>query len=127
MSEKKLIVEVEVEDGLPGAEWKVEKDPRLLLAVAYELDKILKHNYACNVTGDKFIAEWEDGHTRLTLPEVNGDTRMLYFILMKTIEAMAKVLIEIEWGTRVMAELQAKVARAKLLDKGIAIPGQLVL
>lgn len=133
MSEERIIVEVSVENGLPGAEWAVERDPRLLLAVVFKLQEFQKHNSGYQaremVGSDKFTAVWKDGNVELFIPLVDGDHRVFLFILEQTILAMAKVLIEIEWGSRIMAELQEKVARARMLNKGIAVPGggQIVL
>lgn len=97
-----LIVEVDVKNGLPGTKWYIKQEPRYLLAVVHGLkefqrDRCQKNHLFRPNTG-KFAAKWEDGYVKLEVPMIDGDFEVFLFVLIQTLESMAKSLLEIKWG-----------------------------
>lgn len=111
-----VIVEVNVENGLPGSRWWIKDDPRYLLAVVYRLKEFQARNTdyppkAAMKNSDKFVARWQDGYAEIEIPFVDGDLETFLFVLIQTLESIAKVKIEVEWGGKFMkAMLQSKIA-----------------
>lgn len=116
-----IIVEVNVENGLPGSKWNIRPDPRYLLAVVHKLRECTKKGAPFLVPGiDKFSATWDDGYVNVEIPVINGNQEMFLFVLTQTLESMAKVKIETEWGAKFLETMIAKPT--------IAMPGgQMVL
>lgn len=106
-----LIVEVNVENGLPATEWRIKDDPRYLLAVVHELKEYQKRNDVQTTTvSGKFVARWmnETNRVQLEIPFVDGDYKMFLFVLTQTLESMAKIKIEIEWGRKFLGAMMAQ-------------------
>jgi len=125
-----MIIEVEIKEGLPAPVWNVVRDPRILLAVVYELKKMLK-------SGDFSEVQWSEGNffrvfvappeeIAIEFPMDTINRERLVYVLCGVLESMARILFEFEWGARFLADMQMKAAQSK----GIVVPrvdGKLVL
>lgn len=106
-----ILVAVNVENGLPGSTWQIKQDPRYILAVVHRLRG---HIDVSKATGNMFTATWNDGFVELEMPRVDGDYDMFLAVVKTLLESMAKVMIEVEWGSKFL-----KAA----MSGGIAVPG----
>lgn len=120
MSEPELILEVDVDvkNGLPGTSWSIKRDPRYLFAVVYKLREYalrddMYHSQTLLST-NKFVARFADGDVQMEIPYVDGNHRMFLSVLIQVIEAIAKVLLELDWGSKFMVKMnQQKIAVPK--------------
>lgn len=128
-----LILEVNVENGLPGTAWifgQDRQDPRYLLAVVYKLREYQEDDSAYRSTPvwaedlEKFVATWQNGYVQLAIPVIDGDYKVFVFVLAQVLESIAKIKIELQWGDeffkRLLVKNKSKVARP-------SIGGQMVL
>lgn len=104
-----IIVEVDVVDGLPGTMWTIKQDPRYLLAVVHKLKEYQRHGTPIATGADKFVARWlEGGYVEIEVPAIDGDHKAFLFVLTQTLESIAKIKIEMEWGRKFLGQMMAQ-------------------
>jgi len=98
-----------VENGPPGTEWRIKDDPRHLLAVVHKLKEYQAqdtHYVKKRFPPDKFVARMgETGYVEIEVPYMNGDRNAFLFVLTQTLESMAKIKIEMEWGRKFLGAM----------------------